>query len=102
MRAAIIEALRSADHPLTLGELATSVALPWRAAGYSLFGLVQSGIVERLEGGTYTLSAGAHLASELRPSAGPSAADLLRVVAACEALWRQEDWLDLTRRSRRG
>src|SRR5215470_3534802 len=102
MRAAIIEALRSADHPLTLGELATSVALPWRAVGYSLFGLVQSGMVDRLEGGTYTRSAGARLASELCPSAGPTAADLFLVVAACEARWRQEDWLDHTRRSRRG
>lgn len=66
MRAAIIEALQSADHPLTLGELAASVAQPWRAVGYSLFQLVQSGMVDRLEGGTYTLSTGAHLSSEPR------------------------------------
>ena len=88
-----IEALRSADHPLTLGELAASIALPWRSVGYSLFRLVQSGTVDRLEGGTYTLSAGVRRASEPCQSAGPTVAELFLVVAACEARWRLEDQL---------
>jgi len=102
MRAAIIEVLRSADHPLRQGELAAAVALPWRSVGYSLFQLVRSGTINRLDGGTYTLPARAYLASELGRSAGPSSAELLLVVAACEAKWRLEDWLHQTHGGRRG
>ena len=96
MSARIIEALRCAGHPLTLGELSASIALPWRSVGYNLFRLVQSGTVDRLEGGTYTLSASVRLASEACPSAGPTAAELFLVVAACEARWRLEDRLKQT------
>jgi len=105
MKAAIIEALRAADHPLTLGELATLVAQHWRAVAYSLFQLVQSGTVDRLEGGTYALSVGVtgwlHSKSSAwrlsRAQMRPSATELFRVVAGCEARRRLQDRLDQIR-----
>jgi hypothetical protein len=71
-----------------MGDVAALVALPWRAVGYTLFQLVQSGTVTCLEGGTYTLAEGIHLASQagtcgvepLRPS---------RLALAWEALWQR-------------
>lgn len=75
--------LRSAESPLTLGELSTRLRRPFRAVAGVLAAGCRVGNVERLAGGRY--------AFRLQPAL----AELLAFVLTCEARWAPEHQLGL-------
>jgi hypothetical protein len=85
-RVELVNVLREAAAPLSLGEVSERLGLPFRPVAYLLTAAISQGSVDRLEGGRYALSQGGQ---ERMVCLG----ELLEFVLACEADWRLDDKL---------
>jgi DNA-binding IclR family transcriptional regulator len=77
--AELVSALRTAEEPLSLGELSQLLGRPFRTVAYALANACRAGDVDRLDGGLYSV----------RPR--PALAELFALVRACESEWKLDD-----------
>ena len=78
--------LHGAETPLSLGEISSRLALPYRFVASTLFQEVGRGSVERVAGGRYALCSGSLERTQRLD-------ELFEFVHVCEAEWRLDDRL---------